>query len=359
MLQGGAGALGVVFMTPSCVIGSGGKRPKVSHEPTQTPTCEAVTRGGTDLRIAKMNERIVLKTADGWELVGDLLLPPPEAGAPWGLALLGHAMMVDRRTMDRPRGAGLASTLAERGMAVLNVDFRGHGESVRPSQPRFSFDDIVRYDVPALLDALRDRFPTLPRFLVGHSLGVNAGLPGAAILPNHGLAGAVAFAPNLWSRRFEPSPLRRARKRLMLRGFDLLSRPTGFFDPSLMKLGKSKIPRAYIKQFETFWSAARMTSADGAHDYERALSQLEIPILAWSGAADTLMAHPDAVERYLRVFERADVKHVRWVGSDGWLPGHMGIVIDPRARPMFEASADFMARVAGRSSVASEAVGGA
>ena len=80
-------------------------------------------------------------------------------------------MMVDRRTMDRPKGLGLASVLVAHGFAVLNMDFRGHGESVLRTRRSFSFDDIVRNDVPALVFALRDRFPDLPRFLVGHSLG--------------------------------------------------------------------------------------------------------------------------------------------------------------------------------------------
>ena len=88
-----------------------------------------------------MTERIVLPTTDGHQLVADLHLPE---GSPKGLALLGHAMMVDRRTMDRPKGHGLASVLVSRGFAVLNVDFRGHGESVLHTGLSFSFDDIVR-----------------------------------------------------------------------------------------------------------------------------------------------------------------------------------------------------------------------
>ncbi len=294
-----------------------------------------------------MTERIELVTPDGWTLRGDLHLP---AGEPWGLALLGHAMMVDRRTLDRPVGQGLASVLRERGMAVLNVDFRGHGESLRPLSPGFSFDDVVRHDVPTLLGALRDRFPEQPRFLVGHSLGVNAGLPGAGLLGEHGLAGAVALAPNLWAARFEPNPLRRLRKDAMLRAFDLLSRPTGFFDPKPLGMGRSRIPRAYIQQFRGFYRAERLVSADGRDDYEDAIARLRIPLLAVSGGRDTLMAHPDAVDRYLELFRNADVQHLRFIGDDGFEPDHMGIVIDPRARRLFEACADFMREVVDRRS---------
>lgn len=291
-----------------------------------------------------MNERIELLTDDGWRLVGDLLLPDSE---PWALALLGHAMMVDRRTLDRPVGRGLASTLRAAGMAVLNVDLRGHGESRRPEAPSFAFHDVVRHDVPALLGALRDRFGGLPRFLVGHSLGVNAGLPGAGLMRDHGLAGAVAIAPNLWGRRFEPSRFRRVRKAAMLRAFDLLSRPTGFFDPAPLGMGRSPIPRAYIEEFLRFWETDRLVSADGRDDYEAALGRLEFPVLAVSSRADSLMAHPEAVDRYLRLLRSADVQHLRYVGPDGFEPDHMGLVLSERSLPLFETAVDFMRQVAG------------
>ena len=286
-----------------------------------------------------MTERIVLPTSDGQELVADLHL---QAGAPKGLALLGHAMMVDRRTMDRPKGQGLASVLVARGLAVLNVDFRGHGESVLPTRPSFSFDDIVRHDVPALVFALRERFPDLPRFLVGHSLGVNAGLPGLALLRDHNVRASVAIAPNLWAPKFEPSRLRRLKNRAMVAAFELAARPSGFFDPAPFGMGRSRIPRPYVEQFGRFYREDRLLSMDRADDYEQGLGSLTLPILAWSGGQDTLMAHPDAVAEYLRLFTRARVEHRAFVGLDGFEPDHMQVVIDERCRPLFEESADFL-----------------
>lgn len=292
-------------------------------------------------------EKLVLRTEDDFFLVADLHVPETK---PWAIAYLGHAMMVDRRTLDRPRGRGLASTLVERGVVVVNVDFRGHGESTRPRAPSFTFDDIVRYDVPAWLRAARERFPDLPRFLVGHSLGVNAGLPGAARMPDHDLAGAIGLAPNLWLKRFEPNPVRLAQKELMVRAFDLASRPTGFFDPDLVGMGKSKIPRAYVRQFRRFWDGGRLVSEDGKDDYEALLGTLRIPILAVSGRRDLLMAHPDVVERYLSLFRSAEVEHLRVRGGRGFDPDHMGLVIAPEARPLFERCADFLAEVVARRS---------
>lgn len=286
-----------------------------------------------------MPEPIRFETEDGFVLAADWHRP---TSAPVGVVITAHAMMVDRRTMDRPRGAGLASVLCDAGFAVLNVDFRGHGESVRPRDPHYSFDDIVRYDVPAIVRAAKALDPTLPTFLVGHSLGVNAGLPGLARMGQHGIAGVVAFAPNLWAPKYDPSPLRRARKAAMVASFDLLSRPTGFFDPAPLGMGRSKIPRAYVAQFSRWFREDRLTSADGADAYEALLAQLTMPILAVSGAADALMAHPEAVERYLANFTGAHVVHRRYVGPGGYEPDHMGLVIDPRMRPMFDEAARFL-----------------
>ena len=72
-----------------------------------------------------------IQAADGWELE----LEVEEAtGAPVAVAVLGHAMMVDRRSMDRPAGEGFASTLREAGIRVIRFDVRGHGGSATPPE---------------------------------------------------------------------------------------------------------------------------------------------------------------------------------------------------------------------------------
>lgn len=292
---------------------------------------------------ALRTEAVAIDTADGVTLRGELLFPD---GEPLGLALVGHAMMVDRRTMDRPRGEGLGSTLARRGYAALLLDFRGHGES-RTERP-YTIDHIVRYDVPAFARALPGRFRGLPRFLVGHSLGVNAGLPGLARMGDHGIAAAVAIGLNLWSPRFEPSPVRRAQKRLMLAAWNALALP-GAFDPAPLGMGKSKIPRAYVQHFARMYREGRIGSADGTEDYEALLGQLTLPVLVVSGGRDALMANPESVSAYSRLLPRAPLLHRRYVGPGGFEPDHMGLVIDPRARGLFEEICDFLDAVrAGR-----------
>jgi len=53
-------------------------------------------------------------------------------------------MMVDRRSMDRPGGTGLASVLAAQGWRVVRADFRGRGVDTPPGRER---DDALVAEV--------------------------------------------------------------------------------------------------------------------------------------------------------------------------------------------------------------------
>ena len=60
--------------------------------------------------------------SDGWVIVGNISKPESAARIP--AVLLLHMMPTDRSSYDR-----LAGLLAERGVASLRIDLRGHGES--------------------------------------------------------------------------------------------------------------------------------------------------------------------------------------------------------------------------------------
>lgn len=71
---------------------------------------------------------------------------------------------------------GFARFLADRGCIVCANDFAGHGRSVSPENPVGFFAEkngwrcVVR-DMKKLTDIVSGRFPDLPVFLVGHSMG--------------------------------------------------------------------------------------------------------------------------------------------------------------------------------------------
>lgn len=79
---------------------------------------------GTTLNIAAAQvrkSRVVIPSA-GWLLVGDLVLPDSELPAP-------GVLLLNRANGNRQVYETLSSQLAERGIASLRLDLRGHGES--------------------------------------------------------------------------------------------------------------------------------------------------------------------------------------------------------------------------------------
>lgn len=68
-------------------------------------------------------ETRVIVESDGWELVGDLVLPESDVPVP-------AVLLLNKAAGDRTVYRELAEHLAARGVASLRLDLRGHGESV-------------------------------------------------------------------------------------------------------------------------------------------------------------------------------------------------------------------------------------
>lgn len=67
----------------------------------------------------------------------------------------------------------LATELHRCGLTAATTDLRGQGES-RPRltrASRFGYRELIELDLPAIILALRTRFPAAPLYLFGHSLG--------------------------------------------------------------------------------------------------------------------------------------------------------------------------------------------
>jgi predicted alpha/beta hydrolase len=290
-------------------------------------------RAAEELTIAR--EPIACTTPDGFRLRGDLLLPPaPRAGA-----VLAHAMMTSRRSMDRPQGHGLASTLAGQGIAVLNFDLRAHGESGPSAREgaSYAYDDFANRDLPTIVGFARTALPRLPLAVVGHSLGGHAALFAAALHPSAAPDGVAAIAANIWLPSLEPSLARRAAKRLIFASWWIATRARGYFDPRPFGLGSTAEAKAYIQQFVENYAADRFTSLDGRIDYLAALKKLSIPVLSISSEGDRLFAHPASVARFLSRIERADVtaRVIRAADVGEAAPDHMELVTRASSRPIW------------------------
>jgi alpha-beta hydrolase superfamily lysophospholipase len=106
----------------------------------------------------------------------------------------------------------VASTLADAGYATLAFDLRGHGRSGGPRGHTPSFEAFMG-DIDELISTAESRFPGIPLFLYGHSLGGILVL-GYALRRKSGLAGVIATGPGLKSE-LEQQKLKVALVRLL------------------------------------------------------------------------------------------------------------------------------------------------
>lgn len=119
-----------------------------------------------------MQEKIILKTIDNKEIVGNYV----EASNAKGAGLLLHMMPSTKESWN-----GFAEELREAGFSSLAIDLRGHGESSGGPEGFMQFDDKGHqksmFDVKAGIEFLKDKGVAIDKiFLVGASIGANLSL---------------------------------------------------------------------------------------------------------------------------------------------------------------------------------------
>lgn len=257
----------------------------------------------------------------------------PSAGSP--AVLLLHAMFVDSRTMDH-RGAGLGATLAAAGLDVWRADLRGRGSDPAGA---WTYDDLVRLDVPALVTAVAARSGR-PVVVIGHSLGGHVALAAAAERRVE-VAGLVLVGANIWRPSHEPDRAVRLRKRATMALFSAMAHTYGRFPARRLGLGTADESVGYVDDLTRFWRADAWTARDG-FDWAAALPGLATPTLSVSGAGDYPEARPHCARRFVDPLPAA----TSWVvGRGSGLtvdPGHMALVTDPRCAPWWRAAAGWI-----------------
>lgn len=119
----------------------------------------------------------------GWE---------PEHGEPKGLVALVHGL-----GEHTARYSHVGKVIAKAGYALVGFDLRGHGKSGGPRGHASSLDEYMQ-DIRQFFRLMEERYPEIPHFLYGHSLG---GLLVLAYAIQYGahLKGVVATGPGLRS----------------------------------------------------------------------------------------------------------------------------------------------------------------
>jgi len=127
----------------------------------------------------------------GWESTDRLAMYAqswePE-GTPQAVVCLVHGL-----GEHSGRYAHVGKAFSEAGFALAGFDLRGHGKSGGPLGHTPSFDALMD-DTDAFIDLVSGRFPGLPRFLYGHSLGGNLVI-NFGLRRKTDLAGLIATGP--------------------------------------------------------------------------------------------------------------------------------------------------------------------
>ncbi|WP_157664989.1 alpha/beta hydrolase [Mariniblastus fucicola] len=107
----------------------------------------------------------------------------------------------------------LASHLVTNDISVVGVDLRGHGKTPGPRGVAKNYD-AIHGDVRTLIGETARRFPDVPNFLFGHSMGGGLVLHHGITATSDSLSGYLVSAPLILAKRPIPFALRAAVKAL-------------------------------------------------------------------------------------------------------------------------------------------------
>ncbi|HEX7022709.1 MAG TPA: alpha/beta hydrolase [Trueperaceae bacterium] len=220
-----------------------------------------------------------LTTADGLTLYTQCWLPD-EAKA---LVVLVHGF-----GEHSGRYVRVAESLMERGYAVCAFDQRGHGRSEGERANLRVFRELVT-DLTRFVERMRETYPGIPRFVLGHSVGALVALQFALEQPDK-LDGLVVSASYIENAVEVPRLLAKLARPI---GRMLPSLPVQTFDPK----GLSRDPavvRAYQNDPLVYHGKvkARMgAELLGAGPYVMThASDITLPVLVLHGSADRVAA---------------------------------------------------------------------
>jgi predicted alpha/beta hydrolase len=280
-------------------------------------------------------ESIEIRTPDGRRL--GARIAEPRGRRILGTAVFAHPMFANKSVFERPRGEGIARLFLDAGWRTLAFDFRGHGESTyegaraTPEARPWTYDDLVKVDLPAVVGAAQGRWPRSRAVLVGHSLGGHAGL--AAVGAGHIAPDALVVAgANVWMRHLEPSRRMWLAKMATIVGMASLATKHRYFPVRALRLGTDDEASPYMDDLARFAYRGRWTSRDDVHDYEALLASLSVPVFSMTSAGDRFYCRTECAERML-VRVPGCTHHVIHALDDGDRPpGHMAMLTDGRSR---------------------------
>jgi predicted alpha/beta hydrolase len=256
--------------------------------PLRSPTAGVEVPPERDTDAIQVTDRFDIETEDGEQLAASLHAP---AGAPKAAVQINGGMGMKRQSYRH-----FASYLAARGYAVLSFDPRAMGESrrgpLRGEKARLT--DWARKDNPAALEWLARRYPTVPKFAVGHSFGGQI----TGLMPNHELLSGLVlvFAPK--GQVYVASPNGMLQGLLLMGIYMPLTIPLFGYAPVRLVMNGQDLPAGvawdWIRWTCHFrWIEGIFRPEEMYHD------KIKAPILALALEGDPL-ASPENCRRLLR-----------------------------------------------------------
>jgi alpha-beta hydrolase superfamily lysophospholipase len=184
------------------------------------------------------------------------------------------------------RFAHLARFLLPSGYAVISFDLRGHGKS-EGTRGHFPSIDVVMQDIDALILTARKRYPDVPVFLYGHSLGGILALY-YVLRSKPDLAGVVVTSPGLRTA-LENQKVKIALARLLVIFAPSMTLPTGLDPRSLSR--DAKVVRDYVQDplvHDRASSAFAVMALQAIKWIYQHASEFQPPLLLMHGTADRL-----------------------------------------------------------------------
>jgi pimeloyl-ACP methyl ester carboxylesterase len=300
------------------------------------------------------------RTADGWDLALHHY-PGTRSDLPPVVLVSGYAC--NRHFMDFDDDYSLARFLARRGSDAWVLELRGHGHSdVAVGRRRgWTFDDLVRFDVPAAVAHVLSHAGGRRLVWIGHSMGGMIAYAALGVSPavRDAMAGLVTIAspmgfPPVTSRMMRslgevivrlPLPEHLPQRGMLVALWSVLRWSPGMVQAGMnpaninvdvfgraLRRFMSNVPRAKLRQLARWSLSGELRSCDGSVDYRANLSRITTPALIIAGAADRL-APPDMVRFAYQSIGSAQKRYREFGVHEGDSAdyGHVDLIFGRRA----------------------------
>ncbi|WP_039948269.1 alpha/beta fold hydrolase [Leptospira fainei] len=274
------------------------------------------------------------RTKDGWNIAMHRHIPP-QPNSELAPVIVVHGIATNKYVIDLDKRHSLPYFLKLRGYEVFSISLRGAGSSYHESRSGyedFTFDDMAKYDVPAVIAKVIALTGSQRVSWIGHSMGamilyaffgicdksdkekiaafVSLGGPGNL---NHlglsliGLLSRFPRARRVLDLKFGASMLAPIAGEIFTPIDEILYNPKATKPKTVKKVMKNaieNISEGVIEQLMSWIETKRMISLNGFYDYIELQKEITVPSLFVAGLKDAI-ATPEAVKF---VYDRAGAK---------------------------------------------------